>query len=55
MNNVLQAILGSAQILLREPAEPDGRKRLETLERTVLDAAGIMRRVKALRRGPDAL
>ncbi len=46
VNNVLQAILGSAQILLREPAEPDGRKRLETLERTVLDAAGIMRRVR---------
>lgn len=47
VNNVLQAILGSAQLLLQERAEPRTRKRLETLERTVVDAADIMRRVKA--------
>jgi PAS domain S-box-containing protein len=47
VNNVLQAVLGSAQLLLQEPAEPRTRKRLETLERTAMDAAGIMRRVKA--------
>jgi signal transduction histidine kinase len=47
VNNVLQAVLGSTQLLLRESVEPRARKRLETLERTVLDAADIMRRVKA--------
>ena len=47
VNNVLQAVLGSAQLLLQEPAEPRTRKRLETLERTAIDAAAIMRRVKA--------
>jgi PAS domain S-box-containing protein len=51
VNNVLQAILGSAQLLLQEPAEPGTRKRLETLERTVVDAADIMRRVKAFAEG----
>jgi PAS domain S-box-containing protein len=47
VNNVLQAVLGSAQLLLHEPQEPKTRKRLETLERTTMDAAAIMRRVKA--------
>ncbi len=47
VNNVLQAVLGSAQLLLRESTEPGVRKRLETLERTTMDAADIMRRVKA--------
>jgi PAS domain S-box-containing protein len=47
VNNVLQAVLGSAQLLLREPSEPRVRKRLETLERTAMDAADIMRRVKS--------
>lgn len=47
VNNVLQAILGSAQLLLRESTEPRVRKRLETLERATLDAAAIIRRVKS--------
>ena len=47
MNNVLQAVLGSAQLLLGESVQPSIRKRLETLERTVIDAADIMRRVRA--------
>jgi PAS domain S-box-containing protein len=47
VNNVLQAVLGSAQLLLREATEPGVRKRLETLERTTMDAADIMRRVKS--------
>ena len=47
MNNVLQAVLGSAQLVLHESEEPQTRKRLETLERTTMDAAAIMRRVKA--------
>ncbi len=47
VNNVLQAVLGSAQLLLRESTEPGVRKRLETLERTTMDAADIMRRVKS--------
>lgn len=46
VNNVLQAVLGSAQLLLRDCDEPKSRKRLETLERTTMDAAAIMRRVK---------
>ncbi len=47
VNNVLQAVLGSAQLLLREPTEPRVRKRLETLERSTMDAADIMRRVRS--------
>jgi PAS domain S-box-containing protein len=47
VNNVLQAVLGSAQLLLQEIEEPGSRKRLETLERTTMEAAAIMRRVKA--------
>jgi PAS domain S-box-containing protein len=47
VNNVLQALLGNVQLLLHESQEPKTRKRLETLERTTMDAAGIMRRVKA--------
>lgn len=47
VNNVLQAILGSAQVLLRESAEPTARMRLESLAATVVDAADVMRRVKA--------
>ena len=47
VNNVLQAVLGSAQLLLGESVQPSIRKRLETLERTVIDAADIMRRVRA--------
>jgi PAS domain S-box-containing protein len=47
VNNVLQAVLGSAQLLLRESTEPGVRKRLETLEKTTMDAADSMRRVKA--------
>ena len=46
VNNVLQAVLGSAQLLLREAADPGVRKRLEALERTTMDAAAVMRRVK---------
>jgi signal transduction histidine kinase len=47
VNNVLQAVLGSAQLLLHEAEEPKTRKRLETLERTSMEAAAIMRRVRA--------
>lgn len=47
VNNVLQAVLGSTQLLLREIAEPRVQKRLETLERTIIDAADIMRRVRS--------
>jgi signal transduction histidine kinase len=47
VNNVLQAILGCAQLLLHEEKEPGTRKRLRTLEKTALDAADVMRRVKA--------
>jgi len=47
VNNVLQAVLGSAQLLLHESQEPRTRKRLQTLERTAMDAAAIMRRVRA--------
>ncbi|MFI5325369.1 MAG: GAF domain-containing protein [Candidatus Rokuibacteriota bacterium] len=47
VNNVLQAVLGSTQLLLRETAEPRVQKRLETLERTIIDAADIMRRVRS--------
>jgi PAS domain S-box-containing protein len=46
VNNVLQAILGSAQLLLRESAEPRARMRLESLAGAVVDAADVMRRVK---------
>jgi PAS domain S-box-containing protein len=47
VNNVLQAVLGSTQLLLRETAEPRVQKRLATLERTIIDAADIMRRVRS--------
>jgi PAS domain S-box-containing protein len=47
VNNVLQAVLGSAQLLLHDPQEPKSRKRLEALEQTAMSAAAIMRRVKA--------
>ena len=47
VNNVLQAVLGSAQLLLHDVQEPKSRKRLETLERSTMEAAAIMRRVKA--------
>ena len=47
VNNVLQAVLGSAQLLLHDPQEPKTRKRLEALEQTAMSAAAIMRRVKA--------
>ena len=47
VNNVLQAVLGSAQLLLQDVQEPKSRKRLETLERSAMEAAAIMRRVKA--------
>jgi PAS domain S-box-containing protein len=47
VNNVLQAVLGSTQLLLREATEPRVRERLETLERSTMDAADIMRRVRA--------
>jgi PAS domain S-box-containing protein len=47
VNNVLQAVLGSAQLLLHESEEPKTRNRLEILERTTMDAAAVMRRVRA--------
>jgi PAS domain S-box-containing protein len=47
VNNVLQTVLGSTQLLLREAAEPRVRQRLETLEKSTMDAADIMRRVRS--------
>jgi GAF domain-containing protein/CheY-like chemotaxis protein len=49
-NNLLAAILGRAQLLLRNATEPRERKWLEVIERSALDGAQTVRRLQEFTR-----
>jgi signal transduction histidine kinase/CheY-like chemotaxis protein len=49
-NNILAAILGRTQLLLRTPLDPETRRQLEVVEQAALDGAHTVRRVQEFTR-----
>ena len=49
-NNILAAILGRTQLLLRDATEPEVRRQLQVIEQAALDGASTVRRVQEFTR-----